>query len=206
MMNDSTPVTRWPLRRRPPAARTMDAIIATAILALVAAGCSSGSPSTGSGGSPKAGGSAASTSAVAYSHCIRSHGVPGYPDPGSNGTLPKVSPQRLGVSSSQLQTAQRNCAHLLPATGGSLTSTSMQQCYLAYVCPQALVEHALTAGRKFAECMRSHGVLNWPDPTVDAKGRPLDNINLPRPTPRHITTAINECVHLDPAGNLLAWG
>jgi hypothetical protein len=54
--------------------------------------------------------------------------------------------------------------------------------------------------------MRSHGVLNWPDPTVDAKGRPLYNINVPRPTPRHIATAINECVHLDPAGNLLAWG
>ena len=203
-MNDSIRVTRG-LRRARPSARTMDAIIATAILALVAAGCS-GPSSTGSGGSPKAGGSAAATSAVAYSHCIRSHGVPDYPDPAGDGTLPKVSSQRLGVSGSQLQTAQKDCAHLLPATGGSLTSTSMQQCYLALVCPQALVEHALTAGREFAQCMRSHGVLNWPDPTVDSKGRPVYNISVPRPAPRRTTTAINECVRLDPAGNLLAWG
>jgi hypothetical protein len=36
--------------------------------------------------------------AVAYSHCMRSHGVPRYPDPYSDGQLPKVGAQQLGVA------------------------------------------------------------------------------------------------------------
>jgi hypothetical protein len=205
MMNDSTPVMRRPRR-----AWLADMLIAAAILALVllaVPACSGGSPSsTGPSGSPAAGASKTSTSAVAYSHCVRSHGVPNYPDPGTGGTLPKADPQRLGVSSSQLQTAQRTCQHLLPTAGGSLTATSLRQCYLAYVCPQALVQRAMNAGQKFAHCMRSHGVLNWPDPTIDAQGRPSYNITVPRPTPAHIATAINECSRLEHAGSLLAWG
>ncbi len=108
---------------------------------------------------------------VAYSQCMRSHGVPNFPDP-AGGVLPKVSAQALGVSSSRLQVAQGACQHLLPATGGSLTASSIRQCYLAGVCPQALVQQALSAGREFAQCMRSHGVPDWPDPTLDTRGAP----------------------------------
>ena len=144
-------------------------------------------------------------SAVAYSQCMRSHGVPNFPDP-AGGVPPKVSAQELGVSSSQLQAAQGACQHLLPATGGSLSASSLRQCYLAGVCPQALVQQALSAGREFASCMRSHGVPNWPDPTIDSQGRPLFNITVPRPPPAQVSTAMNECERLEPAGSLLAWG
>ena len=34
------------------------------------------------------------------------------------------------------------------------------------------VQQALEEGLKFARCMRSHGVTNWPDPSVDSLGRP----------------------------------
>ncbi len=200
-MNDSTRVIR---RARPPAARTAAAIIATAGLTLVA-GCS-GSSSTGSGGSPNAGGSASSPSAVGFSACMRSHGVPDYPDPDSSGTLPKPDAQAFGVSSSQFSAAQRACQHLLPATGGSLTASTLQQCYLAGACPQALVQHALNAGREFSRCMRSHRVPNWPDPTIDSEGRPVFNITVPRPPPPQVSTAISECERLEHAGSLLAWG
>ncbi len=137
---------------------------------------------------------------------MRSQGVPNYPDPGSGGTLPKPDAQAFGVSSSQFNAAQRACQHLLPTTGGSLTASSLQQCYLAGVCPQALVQHAMNAGRIFSRCMRSHGVPNWPDPTIDSEGRPLFNINVPRPPPPQVSTAISECERLAPAGSLLAWG
>jgi hypothetical protein len=207
-MNDSTRAMRRPRRARP--ARTAAAIIATAAVALLAAACSSGSPpstgSSGSGGSSNAGGSAGSRSAVAFSACMRSHGVPNYPDPGSGGQLQKTSAQQLGVSISQFNAAQTACQHLLPATGGSLTASSLQECYLAGACPQALVQHALSVGREFARCMRSHGAPNWPDPTVDSQGRPLYNIRVPRPAPPQVQTAINECGRLEPAGSLLAWG
>ena len=121
-------------------------------------------------------------------------------------SAPKVTAQELGVSSSRLQGAQGACQHLLPATGGSLTASSLQQCYLAGVCPQALVQQALSAGREFAQCMRSHGAPDWPDPSLDAEGRPLFNINVPRPPPPQISTAGDECSRLDPAGSLLAYG
>jgi hypothetical protein len=206
MMNDGIRVIRGSRRAWPPIARTAAAISAAAgALALLVAACSSGSPSsTGSAGSPND--SASSPSAVSYSVCIRSHGVPNYPDPDSSGTLPKPDAQAFGVSSSQLNAAQRACQHLLPTTGGSLTASSLQQCYLSDVCPQALVQHALTAGRQFARCMRSHRVPNWPDPTIDSQGRPLFNINVPRPAPPQVSTAISECERLEPTGSLLAWG
>ena len=205
-MNDSTRLLRRHRRALSPTARTAAALIATAALALMAAACSGTPSSADHGGSPTAAGSSNSPSAVAYSHCMRSKGVPDYPDPGSDGQVPKTSAQHLGVSSSVFDAARQACGHLLPTTGGSLTSSSLQQCYLALVCPQALVQHAMSAGLQFSRCMRSHGVPNWPDPTIDSEGRPLFNINVPRPTPRPVNTAINECSRLDHSGSLLAWG
>jgi len=160
-MSHSISVMHRPRRARPATARTTAAIIATACLAVLAAACS-GSPSS-PGGSPNAGGSANSPSAVGYSHCMRSHGVPNFPDPDSSGTLPKVSAQELGVSTSQLQAGQRACQRLLPATGGSLQQQA-QQCVLAGDCPQAVVQRMLTSGRRFAVCMRRHGCRTGPTP------------------------------------------
>ena len=189
-----------------PAARAAAALIATTALALLAA-CGGSASSTGSGSSASSGSSAAAGgAAVSYAHCMRSHGLPDYPDPDSSGTLPKASAQLLGVSTAVFNAAQSACQHLLPATGGSLTAGSLQQCYLAGVCPQALVQQALSAGRVFAQCMRSHGVPYWPDPSLDSEGRPLFNINVPRPQPQQVTTAGDECSRLDPAGSLLAYG
>jgi hypothetical protein len=70
-----------------------------------------------------------------------------------------------------LQAAERACQTLLPA-GGS-TQQQEQQCFQAGDCPQVLVQQLLTVERKFAQCMRSHGVPNWPDPAIDAQGRPV---------------------------------
>ena len=201
------PPSRGTSRRTAPrAARTAAVIMATAGLILLAQACSDGSSSTGSGGAANAAGSVSSPSAVSYSHCMRSQGVPNYPDPGSGGQLPKTSAQLLGISGSQFNEAQRACRRLLPASGGSLDAASLQQCHLAGVCPPALVQQALDAGLRFAQCMRSHGVPNWPDPTVNAQGEPLFNIRVPRPAPPQVSSAINECERLQPAGSLLAWG
>ncbi len=205
-MNDKIRFIRRPWPARPAAARITAAIVSVTALALVAAACSGSPSSTGSGGSPSTAGSAKSASAVSFSRCMRSHGVPNYPDPSSNGVLPKTSAQRLGVSSAVFQAGETACQHLLPNTGGSLTASSLQQCYLAGVCPQALVQRALSAGRQFAGCMRTHGVPNWPDPSVDSQGRPTFDINVPRPAPPQVSTAITECERLQPAGSLLAWG
>jgi hypothetical protein len=149
-------------------------------LALLASGCgASKSPSLASVGSSttNAQGSSSSNSspaaaqrdkALAYSRCMRSNGVPNYPDPNSNSDLPKGNAQAFGVSTSQYQAAEQACGHLLPSSG----SASLTQCLMTGDCPQSVVEPALEEGRTFARCMRSHGVPNWPDPTVDSLGRP----------------------------------
>jgi hypothetical protein len=196
-MNVSNHVTRGSPRPRPPTARTTAAILATTALALSAAACSGSPSSTGSGGSPNAGGSANSSSAVAYSHCMRSHGVPNYPDPNSGNTmsdgLPKVSSQLLGVSSSQFQAAQTSCRHLLPNGGQAIQSASQQ---------------LLSDGLKFARCMRSDGVPNWPDPTRStptavALGAPSYMFQMDglqgldgRSFPPQVRTVMHECLHL----------
>ena len=167
--NDSTHVTRRPRRARPPAARIAAAIIATAGLALLAAACSGSPSSTAAGGSPNAGDSLSSPSAVSYSNCMRSHGVPNYPDP-SDGQLPKGGAQAFGVSSSVFSEAQSACHSLLPNVGSFQEQAS--QCTLSGDCPPAVVQQMMATDRKFAQCMHSHGVPNWPDPTIGLQGSP----------------------------------
>jgi hypothetical protein len=182
-----------------------------AVLALLAAACSGSRSSAGSGGSPHAGGSAASPSAVSYSACMRSHGVPKFPDPGNDGQVPKADPQLLGISSSQLQAAQRTCQHRYPTNGGTLSANSLRQCYESGVCPPALVQQALNAGLKFAQCMRSHGLPSFPDPNPasiiwESGGGPIfpsgNGIN---PNSPQFTSARNACKSLMP-GNAAVRG
>jgi len=132
---------------------------------------------------------------------MRSHGVPNFPDPTSQGP-PKVSAQQLGVSSAQLQAAQGACAHLLPAASSS--QQQFQQCMLAGNCPPALVQQMLTADRKFAQCMRSHGVPNWPDPSIGSEGRPIFNLTTVGITHSQthsppMSNTLAQCQRLDPA-------
>ena len=199
-MNHSTCAERRPWRARPRPARTLAAVIAAVMAALLAAACSGSPSSTGSGGAPNARGSVNSSSLVGYSHCMRSHGVPNYPDPGGGSTLPdglpKVSPQQLGVSPSQLQGAQQACRHLLP-TGGSLQQQEAQ-CMQNNDCSPALEQQMLTADRKLARCMRSHGVPNFPDPTNGGSGGPVFNITKAGISDaashtQHFMAELNEC-------------
>jgi hypothetical protein len=153
------------------------AVIGAAVMVLAVAGCSgSSSPRVASVGSPSGGRSAASSSSVtagplAFSRCMRGHGVPRFPDPGSDGQVPKVSAQHLGVSSTQLMSTQRACQPLLPDTGGSL-ATSLRECEEQGNCPQAMVQQVMTQLRRFSQCMRSHGIPKWPDPVIDTQGKP----------------------------------
>jgi hypothetical protein len=187
-MNDSI---RVPRRAWQPAARTAAAIIATTVLVLSAAACTGGSPSVvSSGGSTKAQGSSGSPSAVGYSQCMRSHGVPTFPDPNGSGQIPKATAQHLGVSSSQYQTAQTACAHLLP-NSGEASQTEIQQ--------------MMSGMRGFAQCMRSHGVSNWPDPSTDNAGYPVFYLHhkIDANSPQIMTT-IRTCQPLLPQSGSLA--
>lgn len=199
MANHSARVTRRPRGAWLRPAHTAVPMITAAVLALLATACSGGSSAAGSGGSPTAGGSATSRSLVAYSHCMRSHGVPDFPDPANSGQLPKTDAQILGVSSSQLQAAKRDCQHLLP-TGGSLLQQEAQ-CMQNSDCSPALVQQMMTADLKLARCMRSHGVPNFPDPASGGSGGPyfpISRVGISEAasrTPRFVRE-LNECARL----------
>lgn len=162
-------------------ARTSVAVIATAGLASLAAACG-GSPasqvaqlgSTATQSNSSSAASAQGNGAIAFSRCMRSNGVPKFPDPAGGGRIPKVNLQGLGVSSSQFQSAQTACQHLLPTNN---VEASVTQCLSTGQCPPALLHQILTEGLQFARCMRSHGVTNFPDPTRDPNnGAPIFNL------------------------------
>jgi hypothetical protein len=151
-------------------------VVVLASAALLVAGCGgSSSPgvahlSSSTSGSSAADGagksstpeSGASTQQkmVAYSQCMRSHGVPEFPEPteghvlihGSNhnGHVTGVNPQ-----SSQFQAAQKVCGKLLP-NGGAPSPAEQAK--------------AQEGALKFSQCMRTHGVPNFPDPTFSGGG------------------------------------
>jgi hypothetical protein len=170
----------WPRR-----ARVAAVIPVMAAVALTAA-CS-GSPSSASPhDSPNAGGPASPPSGLAFSRCMRSHGVQNFPDPppSFNGKFPGSSPQQLGVSASQIQAATGSCQSLLPSVPGQAPITAHdQQDYL-----------------KAAACMRSHGIINFPDPVFSG-----GTVSLPIPSSvdtgsPQFTQARQTCEKLIPAG------
>lgn len=169
-------------------------------LTLLAAGCGGspgrrvahlGSTTTLSRGSSNARGSATSQ-LLAFSRCMRAHGVPNFPDPppeASNAKFP--NPQQLGVSSVQFQAAQTSCQHLLPAGVDDQF-------------PPAEVPLLLRGMVRFSQCMRTHGVPNWPDPTVDSDGRPFFRLSahgftLQQAHSPQLQARVAECQHLLPS-------
>ena len=185
-----------------PQVRAAVVVGAAAVLVLLAAACGGSRSAIGTPGPANAGGSPASASDVAYSACMRSHGVPNYPDPDSSGQFPKPDAHHLGVSGTRLQAAQQACQHLLPNTGRALNANSVQQCMMADDCPRALVQQVLTEERSYAQCMRSDGVPNWPDPVTDSQGRPVFAISISKdgfnPYSKPIWAKGNQCSHLMP--------
>lgn len=126
-------------------------IVVTASLALSAAACGSNpSPSAGRSASP---GGPNSSGQVAFSRCVRSHGVPNFPDPSASGEIPKDAPQQLGVTASRLEAAQRACSHLLPISQPT----------------PAVRQQVLAQSVRFSQCVRTHGVPNFPDPAGNGR-------------------------------------
>ena len=150
---------------------TVVAVVATAGLAVAAAGCG-GSPAghvaqLGSTTTPR---SSTSTSAVAFSECMRAHGVPRFPDPNSGGAIPKLDVHDLGVGAAQFQRAQSACQHLFPTND---VEDSVTECISTGACPGTLLTEIMTEGLAYANCMRRHGVTNFPDPTRAPDGAPV---------------------------------
>ena len=101
-----------------------------------------------------------------FAQCMRSHGVPDFPDPSANGgTLNAISAAGINTGSPAYQTALVACKKYSPA--GHLTPA------------QSAADDA--KGLELSECMRSHGVFNFPDPVTGPTGGQAINLG-----PEHI--------------------
>jgi hypothetical protein len=114
--------------------------------------------SVGSGASGTAGPSGATIgmggASLQFSVCMRSHGFPNFPDPNSQG---QISVSGINPSSAAFQNAQKACGRYITGASGKAPSQAQQ----AKMQADAL---------RFAQCMRSHGITDFPDPTFGQGG------------------------------------
>jgi len=141
-------------RRHGGTVRLLLACSALLLTAMLAAGC--GSSSSGSsvahvqpGTTTKTGAaSAGEPNLLALAECMRKHGVPNFPDPDGSGQLDLSG---LNPESPTFQAAASACRSFGGVTPKQITQTAQIQ------------QEQLN----LAECMRSHGVPNYPDGPIN---------------------------------------
>jgi hypothetical protein len=101
------------------------------------------------------GGSSSQQSPLAYAQCMRSQGVSNFPDPNSQGQF-DLAGAGVDATSPQYQSANQACQSLLPGGSGNQTTGGNSN----QVTPQQQAQLL-----QFSQCMRAHGVSNFPDPT-----------------------------------------
>lgn len=129
-------------QQRPAGSWPLGVLAALAGICLLAAACGGGSPAAAGSTTPQT----PYQKSLAYAVCMRSHGEPSWPDPQADGSF-NVN---IDIGSPQYQSANKACAHL---EGGGQAGGAQQQTF---------VNEALG----YAACMRSHGITNYPDPSV----------------------------------------
>jgi hypothetical protein len=136
------------------------------MLAMVVAGCGNGSAGTGNSKPPGGATAAGATRelAVRFAECMRANGVSAFPDPGASGSFTidgVVNGSSLDPNSAAFKRAIGACKNQEPP--GFIG---------AKVTPQQT-----TARLQFAQCVRDHGVPDFPDPT--ANGPLVDTNRIP---------------------------
>lgn len=168
-------------------------LLAVTLLATACSHSSSG-PGVANVGSSTPSGQASSSSSrsaglLAFSRCMRSHGVPDFPDPEPGQTEVKLPPPNgsaYGASGALMDSAVRACHMLLPPGVGGWY-------------PRSEIPLVLRAMRAFADCMRAHGISNWPDPSFDSQGRlGFTGPGADNPPGSPTDHAVNQCHHLLP--------
>ena len=124
--------------------------LVTAAGALALAGC--GSSGTGVSAAAASGGPnpQMAKDSLKVSECMRAHGITNFPDPSSTGSLQITPSSGLNPQSPSFQSAMRVCQKLLPGGGPGAHPMSAQQ-------REQIIAQS--------QCMRTHGVPGYPDPT-----------------------------------------
>jgi hypothetical protein len=129
-------------------------------------------------------------SLLAFARCMRAHGVPNFPDPRSPGQLPR--PKVTEPAPSGGFTANPDAPAYLAASNDCKS--------LADATPVSQVMRNQTgiAQLKFAVCMRSDGVPNYPDPTATGEIGDDGSISGVDPSAPAVLSAERKCFKLIP--------
>jgi hypothetical protein len=120
---------------------------------------STGADTAGSGPPSPA---ALESDALAFSKCMRADGVPDFPDPQPRGGFVLPAGAGLDPSSPLVKAARAKCLKLLPGGGPPGPGTQTH--------PSA---PALAQMVKIAQCMRRHGISQFPDPRTSVPSNPF---------------------------------
>jgi hypothetical protein len=129
--------------------------LAVIVCGLAIAGCgyTGGSSEAASSGGPES--PAVAAAFLKFAGCMRTHGVPNFPDPSSQGGGIQITPgSGLNPGSPAFKSAQAQCKKLLPGGGPKAAKAPP---------PSA---SAVRAALTWAQCIRKHGVPNFPDPST----------------------------------------
>jgi hypothetical protein len=169
-------------------------IIVTALLALVVlAGCATGTAAPGvasaDGGTtaePAAdGGTAADPEEQGrlFARCMRDNGIADFPDPDPDG--PTEFSLKGGADEQQkFADASEACAEFAPGKGGA---------------PGPMDQATLDKFRQFSQCMRDHGIADFPDPQTEGGGIRVELGGNLDPDSDAFTAAQDACKDLVPA-------
>lgn len=135
---------------RHPDIRSARLVVAATTATVLIAACGS---TSGVGGTGTVAGTNAA-SPLKYANCMRSHGVPNFPDPDADGGFAITASSALNPQSPTFAQAARTCAKDFPGGGRPIHL------------PTRVRERLLA----MAQCMRAHGVPNFPDPTFGNGG------------------------------------
>src|SRR5947208_1521817 len=165
--------------------RPLAALATVALIGLIGAGCGSNASSEGGTSSTGTTSSGATTKltaqekAVKFAECMRANGVPHFPDPDPKGDF------NFGVDVSRevFTKAVDACKALQPPGALSAKRTPKEQ----------------SASLRFAQCVRDHGVKDFPDPV---NGEPLiDTYKIPSSNKPGGMTILNAAT--DKCGDIL---
>ena len=117
-------------------------------VAIAGCGCALVLAACGSSSTPHAAASNDHAVGVKFATCMRDHGVPNFPDPEADSGV-QIPVSLAKNPSPAFTSAMYACKYLIPANTQPPVASASQK----------------AAALKLAQCMRKHGVPNYPDPT-----------------------------------------
>jgi hypothetical protein len=157
------------------------ALLASSVLLTAAWGVPAGADGGGNQGGVFKFIGASYTQELKFASCMRRHGELNFPDPNSKGFFVV---EGIDLNSHQYLRAQTACQYLMPK-GRALSPAEQEKIF----------KEAL----RFAACMRSHGVANFPDPSSQGGGITFSIRGVDPDSPQY-QRAVRTCQKLSPSG------